>query len=173
MSVPVHSEFVRRFEAAKPALQAFIASVVQDAGAREDILQATALTLWEKFASYDPARPFGAWARGVAARKITHDFRRRSRFPRTLEPAAIEAMRQAFDRRESSPGRGDVRTDALRRCLERLPAASRELVALRYDEGLACDAIARRLGRSVDAIHQHLSRVRSKLAECIRRHLSV
>ena len=172
MSVPPYSEFLRRFEAAQPSLRAFIASVVQDAGARDDVLQATSLTLWQKYAAYDPSRPFGAWARGIAARKIVHELRDRARFPVTLEPAAIEALRLAFDRREVASGGSDRRTAALRRCLSRLSEKSRHLLFLRYDEGRSCLEIARQLDRSVEAIYQHLSRLRLQLAECIRRSLT-
>jgi RNA polymerase sigma-70 factor (ECF subfamily) len=138
MSASAHPDFLKRFEAAQPALRAFIASVVQDAGAREDILQSTALTLWERYDRYDAGRSFGAWARGVAAHKIIHDRRRTARFPVTLEPEAIEAMKLAFDRRESSGVRETDRTHALRECLERLPRESRSLITLRYEDHLAC-----------------------------------
>jgi len=171
MSVSAHPDFLQRFEAAQPALRAFIASVVQDVGAREDILQSTALTLWEQYDRYDAGRSFGAWARGVAAHKILHDRRRVARFPITLEPEAIEAMKLAFDRRESSGVSETDRTHALRACLERLPRESRRLIAFRYEDQLACRDIAHRLGRSVEAVYQQLSRLRSQLARCIRRRL--
>lgn len=171
MSVSAHPDFLERFEAAQPALRAFIASVVQDAGAREDILQSTALTLWERYDRYDAGRSFGAWARGVAARKIIHDRRRSARFPLTLEPEAIEAMKLAFDRRESSGVTETDRAHALRACLERLAPESKSLIGLRYEEHLACHDIANRLGRSVEAVYQQLSRLRSQLASCIRRRL--
>ncbi len=171
MSVSTHPDFLARFEAAEPALRAFIASVVRDAGAREDILQSTALTLWERYERYDGERSFGAWARGVAAHKILHDRRRTARFPVTLEPEAIEAMKLAFERRESSGVSETDRTHALRECLDRLPRDSRRLITLRYEEHLDCLDIAHRLGRSVDAVYQQLSRLRSQLASCIRRRL--
>jgi len=127
MSVSAQPDFLERFEAAQPALRAFIASVVQDAGAREDILQSTALTLWERYDHYDAERSFGAWARGIAAHKIIHDRRRSARFPLTLEPEAIEAMKLAFDRRESSGVTETDRAHALRACLQRLSPESRSL----------------------------------------------
>lgn len=172
MSVSAYSDFLRHFEAAKPSLRAFIASVVQDPCAREDVLQATALTLWQKWAHYDATRPFGAWARGIAAHKILHERRGRARFPVTLEPSAIEALRLAFDRQENGPLNEDDRAAALRHCLSRLPEKSRELLFLRYEENRSCLTIASVLGRSAEAIYQHLSRLRVHLAECIRRRLS-
>jgi RNA polymerase sigma-70 factor (ECF subfamily) len=171
MSVSAHPDFLQRFEAAKPALRAFIASVVQDAGAREDILQSTALTLWEQYDRYDAGRSFGAWARGVAAHKILHDRRRAARFPVILEPEAIEAMKLAFDRRESSGITETDRTHALRQCLAKLPQESRRLLTFRYEDQLACQDIAHRLRHSVEAVYQQLSRLRFQLASCIRRRL--
>jgi len=173
MSVSTHPDFLKRFESAQPGLRAFIASVVQDAGAREDILQSTALALWESFDHYDARRPFGAWARGVAAHKIIHDRRRRARFPLTLEPAAIEAMKQAFDRRESGAVSESHRARALQECLARLPERSRHLIALRYEDNLGCEEIARQLDCSLEAVYQQLSRLRTQLASCIRRRLEL
>lgn len=34
-----------------------------------DVLQETAVALWQSIAHYDPARPFVAWARGIALNK--------------------------------------------------------------------------------------------------------
>jgi RNA polymerase sigma-70 factor (ECF subfamily) len=107
----------------------------------------------------------------VAAHKIIHDRRRAARFPVTLEPEAIEAMKLAFDRRESSGVSETDRTHALRECLERLPRESRSLITLRYEDQLGCQDIAHRLRHSVEAVYQQLSRLRSQLASCIRRRL--
>lgn len=81
MFVSAHPDVLKRFEAAQPSLQAFIASMGQDAGARGDILQSMALTLWEWCDRYDAGRSCGAWALGVAAPKIIQERRRTARFP--------------------------------------------------------------------------------------------
>jgi RNA polymerase sigma-70 factor (ECF subfamily) len=151
-------------------LKAFIGSLVLDAHLRADVFQEVALALWRQFDSYDPARPFGAWARGIAAKKVLQMREKSARVPIAFEPATIEAVLLAYDRSEAE---GLDRTEALRACVGRLPEKSRRLLALRYEEGLAGEEIARRLGASVDSVYQNLSRIRGRLEECIRRRLGL
>jgi RNA polymerase sigma-70 factor (ECF subfamily) len=68
---------------------------------------------------------------------------------------------------------GADRADALRECVARLPERSRQLLAMRYEQGLPCDEIARACGASVDSVYQNLSRLRGRLEECIRRRLGL
>src|SRR5687768_4964962 len=98
-----HAEFLKLFLAHQGDLKAFLASVVRDRGAVEDLFQETSLVLWQKYGEYDPARPFGAWARGIAANKILQE--RARRVPLSFSPSAVRAIREAFDRAE--PDRED------------------------------------------------------------------
>ena len=85
--------------------------------------------LWREFDRYDSSRPFGAWARGVAAKTILRGLRQTRQLPTTLSPAAIEALELAFAAFERSESEEE---EALRHCLDRLPDRSRDLVHLRY-----------------------------------------
>ena len=67
-----HDEFLPLFLAHQGDLRAFIGALIRDAQTREDIFQNVSLTLWESFDRYDRDRSFGAWARGIAARKVLH-----------------------------------------------------------------------------------------------------
>lgn len=60
---------------------------------------------------------------------------------------------------------------ALRACVERLPARSRQLVQLGYDDELGRAAIARELGMKADGVKTALRRVRDALRQCIERRL--
>ena len=151
-------------------LRAFIGSLVRDRHRRDDVFQEVALALWREFDRYDPTRPFGAWARGVAANKVLQARDRDARAPVAFSPETVRAILDAYDRTERPAAFATA--DAVRACVERLPAHSRSLVGMRYDEGLDCGEIARRLGRSVDAVYQSLSRVRAVLEECVRRTLA-
>jgi RNA polymerase sigma-70 factor (ECF subfamily) len=52
-------------------------------------------------------------------------------------------------------------------CVESLPARHRELLALRYHHGLSVDLLARKFGKSIDAVYRLLSRIRSAVHQCI------
>ena len=59
-------EFLNRFLREERFLAAYLLSATGNFHASEDLLQTVARILWEKLADYDEARPFGAWALGVA-----------------------------------------------------------------------------------------------------------
>lgn len=158
-----HAEFLKLFVAHQGDLKAFLASVVRDRSVVEDLFQETSLVLWQKYGEYDPARSFGAWARGIAANKILQE--RARKVPLAFSPAAIRGILEAFDRAE--PEREDP--EALRDCVKRLPERSRRLLALRYESALKLGDIARRVGSTLDAVHKTLSRVREALEDCLRR----
>ena len=165
-------QFLRLLLRHEADLKAFIGSLVPDRHARDDVFQEVALALWRAADAYDPARPFGAWARGVAANTILQQRQQGARFPLAFSPAAIAAIRDAYDRTEAAAAAATTpRAEALRECVDRLPAKSRELLALRYEHALDAAEIARRLGRTLDAVYQALSRLRAALEECVRRRL--
>lgn len=149
-------------------LKAFIASVVADRTASEDLFQEVCLALWQGFASYDPSRPFGAWARGVAVHKVLRSREQARHIPLAFSPEAIQAVLEAYDRSEPPA----PRTENLRDCISRLPDRSRQLLALRYDQGLKLGEMARRAGSSLDAVHKLLSRVRAAVQDCLARKLA-
>jgi len=165
-----HDEFLPLFLAHQGDLRAFIGALIRDAQTREDIFQNVALTLWESFDRYDRGRSFGAWARGVAARKVLHEHRTHARFPLIFPAEAIQTILEAYDRTEQPEA---PRRAALRECMERLPARTREVLTLRYQDEISGEGIATRLGSTVDAVHQTLSRARTALADCIRQRLAL
>ena len=154
-------------------IERLAAALDSDTHLRADVFQEVSLTLWQLIDSYDPSRSFGAWARGIAAKKILQLRERSARFPIAFSPDTIQAVVAAYDRTESEAAAGSDRTEALRQCVGSLPDRSRQLLVLRYEEDLSGEQIAQRLGGSVDAIYQTLSRLRARLEECIRRRLAL
>ena len=163
--------FLPLFLEAQPDLRAFIGSMVRDPVLREDIFQEVAMVLWKSFAKFDPTRSFGAWARGIAARKILESHRARARLPDSISPEIIESVAEGFAP-EHAQQAWQEREHALKQCIEQLPPRSGALVAERYAKGTGIDDIAAETGLSVDAIYQALSRLRKQLRECVQRRLS-
>lgn len=151
-------------------LRAFIGSVVRERAAREDVLQETALVLWREFERFDHGRSFGAWARGIAAKKLLQRWDRGKRWHYALPNEAIPVLLAAFDRTEDLT---DARRDALEHCLQTLPGKSQRLLALRYEQGHSLQQIAEQVGGTLDAVNKGLSRIRGKLRECIERRLRI
>jgi RNA polymerase sigma-70 factor (ECF subfamily) len=160
-------EFITLFLKHQGDLRAFIGSLVRDRHARDDTFQDVALTLWRKFATYDCQRSFGGWARGIAANTILQRWEKAGRAPTPFSPEAIQAIVEAYDRTEA---RASARQDALERCMERLPGKSRRLVEMRYGESLSLNQIAQRVGGTLGGVHKALSRIRTRLHECVERY---
>lgn len=149
-------------------LRAFIGSIVRERAAREDVLQETALILWREFERFDHNRSFGAWARGIAAKKLLQRLDRGERWHNSLPQEAIPLLLAAFDRTEDLL---DARRDALEHCLDTLPEKSRTMLVLRYEHGHSLSQIAEHVGNTLDAVNKTLSRIRGNLRDCIERRM--
>jgi len=161
--------FLSQFLRCEADLRAFVGAVVRDVHAREDVFQEVALTLWQRFSRYDSSRPFGAWARGVAAKKLLERSSGDRRLPLVLSPDAILELAEAADRSESRLAPG---FEALEHCLGKLPEKSRHLLTLRYGQSQPLAAIAAEIRATQAAVYQALSRLRRRLRECMQRYLA-
>jgi RNA polymerase sigma-70 factor (ECF subfamily) len=166
-----NDRFLPLFLEAQPDLRAFIGAMVRDPVAREDVFQEVSMVLWKSFGKFDPTRSFGAWARGVAARKIMEDRRLRARLPESISPEVLEAVAAGFEPDETSQ-KWQARERALKECIEQLPPRSGDLVAQRYAKGTEIDELAESTGMSIDAIYQALSRLRRQLRDCVQRRMA-
>ncbi len=170
--MPAPDDFLPLFLAVQSDLRAFIGAMVRDPITREDVFQEVAMILWKSFDRYDPARSFGAWARGVAARKIMEDRRLRARLPESCSPETLELLSASFAKDDSEAMWQD-REKALNYCLELLPARTADFITQRYHRQRAVEAIALEANITVDALYQTLSRIRRQLRECVQRRLGL
>lgn len=167
-----HDQFLPLFLPVQGDLRAFIGAAVRDTATRDDIFQEVAVVLWKKFEHYDPARPFGAWARGIALRKIMEDRRLREKLPAACTAEHLEALAAGFAADEAEAAWQD-REKALNRCLDQLPQRGARLLRERYHQNHSIDRIAAEEGMSLDAIYQTLSRLRRQLRDCVQRRLGL
>jgi len=157
-------EFLRHFLSSESSLRGYILTHVRDFTVAEDLLQQSALVLWQKFEQYDPGRPFLAWALGVARLEILNAARRRP--GRSLVESDLDGLVVGeYLRLESEL---PLRRQLLRSCLKHLPASMTEAVRLRYEEGFNLDQIAAQLGKSLAAVKVTLHRARISLQDCVR-----
>ncbi len=162
--------FLRHLFAHQDDLRAFIGGLVSDPSRREDLFQEVALTLWQTYPRFDARRSFGAWARGIAAKKLLQARRRDAKFPLPFSPEAIEQIIDAYDR-TPEPEQG-LHEEALDHCLKKLTNTSHSLLEQFYRDGQSCTAMAESTGRTETAIYKQLSRIRQQLGLCIRRYLN-
>ncbi len=152
------------------ALTAFLRASVEDRAAAEDLFQETMLVAWRKIGTYDRARPFGAWLRGIAKMLVLAHYRRAAR----EAPVAAEQLLEHLDRQmahiEWQPGDTfDEKIAALRDCVARLEPDYRQTIELHYQQEKTTDWIAAQLATTREAIQKRLQRARQQLAACLQR----
>lgn len=142
----------------------YVAALVPNVADAEDIVQQTALTLWEKFDAYDPAQPFTPWACRFALNKARQWIERHQRWRALLDGDLAEELAR---RRDELRPELEIRLRRLEGCLERLPQEQRSLVEGYYYRRLEIDQLANQSGRTVAAAYKTLQRIRHALQACM------
>ena len=159
-------EFVRLLESTHALLLRYVLSLVGNRHDAEDVLQRASVTMWRRFATFEPQSDFVAWATTVA-------YYEASNFQRIMGRSRLEfdddLMRTLAAERTLHVRQWSRRLDALEECVERLDPSSRELVDTIYVQGEEVSALARQQGRPVQTLYNNLSFVRRSLAECVQR----
>lgn len=167
---PEHTEAVQRlFLQHTDVLQGFIAGLVPDLGRAQDVFQEVFLTINRRASEFRLGTQFMAWARAIAWRKCQESFRTSKSGARPLDDKIMESLVASA---AETPDGWIRRREALTACLEQLAPRAREVVALRYSEGLLTpQEIAKRLSWTAHAVDVALSRARKGLRECTQRAL--
>ena len=157
--------FLLLFLRSEREIYRYVAALVPNQTDAQDIVQQTAVSLWEKFDAYDPTMPFTPWACRFALNKTRQWVERRQRWQALLEAGLAEELEQ---RREELRPELEARLHHLERCLRKLPEEQRGLVEGYYYRQNPVEALADQSGRSVAATYKMLQRIRQALQACIR-----
>lgn len=156
----------RLWTVAQPVVSAFVASVVRDFSARDDVLQETAVAVMESFGRYSPDRPFVAWALGIAQNQVRLYFRRCQRDRLVCSAELMEVIGSAF---QDLPDDVVHSVDRLNECVQKLDDRSKKLCDLRYTHDLKPAAIADVVGLTANTVAKALQRIREQLRLCLER----
>lgn len=157
-------EFVSLWTRYQPEVRRYVCKLVPAASDAEDVMQQTALRLWEKFNEYDPDRPFVAWAIGFAYHEVL-SWRQRQARNRLVFSETILAQLHTTISAEASLL--ELRRKALDGCLEKLEGQERELLLRRYSEHGAVQQEAGRSNRSPHKLYYVIDKLRARLMACI------
>ena len=144
----------------------YVAAFVPNITDAEDIVQQTALALWQKFDSYDPTLPFTPWACRFALNKARQWIERRQRWQVLLQGGLDGELAR---RREELLPELEIRFSHLEKCLCKLPEDQRSLVEGYYYHRRAIEELANDSGRTAAATYKALQRIRHSLRHCIER----
>jgi RNA polymerase sigma-70 factor (ECF subfamily) len=149
----------------------FIYRFTRDRALAEDLAQEGFLRVYQRLNTYDPGRKFSSWFFQVL-RNITIDHLRVNRLPTSsLDELEEEGHRgAAIDRESASPEEAAGQSElavAMSAALAKIRPEYREVVVLRYQEGLTQPEIAEILGMPSGTVKTYLHRARKELAEIL------
>ena len=148
------TELCRRYY---PAMVAIAHSLLGDRHLAEDAAQETFAKAAVKLPQLRQTNKFAGWLAAIC-RNEARDMARRANVTQAndeFSTAAAESQRDDSD-------------DAVRQAMSKLSAPARELVFLRYYDGLSYEKISMVLGISQQAINGRLRRAKRKMADYLR-----
>ena len=166
-----HHEFTELLQESRSRLYGYLFALVHDASDADDLFQAVAAILWEKFDSFEDGTNFTAWALKVGS-LVYRNFARSQRRSRvSLSDDAIDNLAVAANK--NSDCGSTMRMDALQSCLAKLPKSDRNLIQLCYTDSRRIKDIATQVGRTDHSVYSAIARIRRSLVSCVERKLAI
>jgi RNA polymerase sigma factor (sigma-70 family) len=155
-------DFEALYRAARDDVFAYVATLLRDRAAAEDVTALAFERAYRRRGKYDAERGSQrSWLFGIARNAALDELRRRKRSATLAAdpPADAPAPDEEADL--------TLRRTAVRTALAELPARDRELIALKFHAGLDNAELAAVLGVSVSNAGTRLHRVLTKLRETL------
>jgi len=140
----------------------------------QDIVQKSFVTAYQNLATLTDPEAFFPWIKGIALNHCRNEWRRHHSYA-TMKERLLEARRAEVNllRLEQADADTSPRAEALRHCLERLGPEEQSLIELRFVQELSMEQIGAELSKGAEAVRVWLYRVRTRLAECVKRRLTL
>jgi RNA polymerase sigma-70 factor (ECF subfamily) len=162
-------EVLALFDRYQRRLHLFILSVLPDPAAAEEVLQETNIVVWRKFDQFRPDTDFRAWVFRIAHFEVRKYLDRSRRRGLLFGPEIMDELARVYVEQESAL---EDRRELLPGCIEKLPAADRDLIDRVYGQGIEVAALSGETGRKGTSIYRSLRRIRQWLFDCVERRLS-
>lgn len=161
---------VRRYTeyylATRPSLKAYLSSFLgANEAAIEDCIQEAGLVVWSKWDAEWDLDAFQKFSFVTGRFKALSWLKKHKPAQQmTLSPVLMESLAA-----KSLEVQRDGRLDKLKQCMERLTPEHRQILEARYEDqsSKAVNELAKKMGRSVDAMYKQLERLRTVLRDCV------
>lgn len=167
---PELETFGRLVREHQASVRAFILSRMNDPFEAHDLAQETFLVAYRKIGEIDTNRPIRPWLMGIALGLVRNHWRKHRAQPVGIGDE-ITALLEARIADEKSVWKEGPVFEALEHCEAKLGESARQLLRLRYEEGLEISEIVSSAGAKHSAITMKLHRLREKLRDCIENRL--
>jgi RNA polymerase sigma-70 factor (ECF subfamily) len=143
--------------------------IVRDVHMADDLFQQVVMSALEHKGQIRDSDHLLAWALRAARHRAIDSARRKQ-----LRQLPTEIL-DLFEAEWGDPaGAGNPdQVEALWQCMGKLGEPARDLLRMKYFDGLTATAIATQLQRSPNAVHQSLSRLHRSLRNCVEQQLSL
>lgn len=162
--------FARLFAKHDRWLFAYLVTLLSSPVDAEEVFQEISVVIWRNYEQFELGTDFVKWASVIAHNQVRKFRRQGRRHGFQLSDAALDLVAQETTRRADLL---DFRRDALRYCIEQLPANDKQLVQMCYsEESTNFKSVAQQTGRPVNTVYKALNRIRRVLHECIDRKIA-
>ena len=157
------------------ALVSYAYALLQDWSLAQDAVQETFIVLQKKHAEFKPGANVFTWARQMVRYEALNVLRSRHRESCLIDEELFALVDAQFEEHMSQDAlaRLEAQKAALQQCMTRLDSESLAMLLGFYKERFSCDQLASLHQRSVNAIRLSLSRIRSRLRDCVRHCLAL
>lgn len=152
-------ELVQRYHG---RLQFFLAKLLGESHRADDVLQDVWLSVWRGLSRLEDAGAFRAWLYRIARDGASRELRKRRQPPGRVEE--MEVADSTVDDQFSAEEQALVRE-----AIDRLPAEQREVVLLRFMEGMSYDEMASVVGCQIGTIRSRLHYAKQTLRRILER----
>ena len=154
--------------ACQSRLYAYILTLTGDREQARDVLQECNLVMWSKADEFEDGTNFIAWAFTIARFQVMAARQKTARDRLVFDDEILQGMADIFDDDTAFI----ERQAALGQCIEQIAPNHRNLLKIRYTDGLSVKEIALQLDKTANAVAKVLHRTRIALMDCIEKKMS-
>ena len=160
-----HEQFLCLLMASYKRIFSFILTLAPKLSDAEDIMQKSVMIMFRKFNEFKPNSNFGAWGTSIARYEILK-FREKQGKNRVLFDSS--AFDNILKRTEARVEKIDERLQALESCLNKLNDRDKELIKMRYEDGLTIKEVAQKAKRPIPGMYKAMARIHNLLQACVK-----
>jgi RNA polymerase sigma-70 factor (ECF subfamily) len=148
-------------------LLGYIWAIVRDHNLADDLFQDVTVLAIERAEKINDEGHLLLWSRKAARFKALEVLRSKAYRMALLDDDVLDMLEADWAAADSTSTCEEA--DHLRSCVEQLTPRAKEIVHLRYTEGLSGIQVAETIEIKVESVYVALARIHRNLAECIRR----
>ncbi|QDT66467.1 sigma-70 family RNA polymerase sigma factor [Calycomorphotria hydatis] len=162
-------EFLRLFQDARDSIHRVAYSVTGSYSDADDVVQESALVMWEKFHQFETGTNFHGWARVIVSRlAISNVKKRRIAGKLVLSDEALKRVSQVC---RGADELLELRREKMSECFADLAEKDRSLIRECYGSNETIKSVAKRRNWNIQSIYTRLKRIKHSMQKCVDRRM--